>query len=125
MLASAAVALGYVGSHALGLPMVWLDSALGTWSFGARPSSAAMDFFGRAAWAFGLAAAVAGVSWRVTVGERGARAGAVVAALAISLALGLEVKRLAGRVPQAEEFPAGYDPVTGSMVESQVRVAEP
>jgi hypothetical protein len=126
MACAAAVAVGYVASHALELPMVWLDSALGTWSLGARPSSAAMDFFGRALWGFSLGATVAVASLRAKLSPQGARAVALLTAGVIAGALALEVSRLWSRTPTAEEFPAGYDPITGRIaVPPPTRLAGP
>jgi hypothetical protein len=126
MAAAAGVALGYVASHVLGLPMVWLDSALGAWSFGVKPSSAAMDFFGRALWGLSFGALSALAFARVVPTERRARAVAVVCGLVIAAALGVEVSRLWSRVPVAEEFPEGYDPITGRVVlPAPTRFAQP
>lgn len=123
---AAAVALGYVLAQALGWPMVWFDSATRVWSAGPKPSSAAMDFFGRSLWALGCGGVAATAAWLVFrrrgVGPSAARWVAVAAATVVAVSFGLEVRRLIGRTPVSEELPAGYDPITGRLVDTPVRV---
>ena len=107
----------------MGLPMVWHDPVGSTWSLGARPSSAAMDFFGRTLWAMAAALCAWAASYRLR-SLRATRVSVAIAAATMAACLGLEVQRLATRVPVAEEFPPGYEAVTGRIdTQTQPRLA--
>ncbi len=116
VLAVAGVAAGYMLAHSMGLPMVWFDSKTHLWSFGERPSTAAMDYFGRSLWSFGfgVVAVLAGKALslrRPTM--RAAWAQVAVAALVLTVCGALEVNRLLHRVPKTETVPDGFSLVTG------------
>lgn len=95
------VPLAYVVVHVLGLPMLWLDPEAMRWSFGARPSPLAMDFYGRGGVSLLIGLCVALLSARAS---RVTRSTAVVSFAAVAIAAAIfagvafEVMRL---VPSA------------------------
>ena len=101
LLAAAALAVGYMLSLKLGAPMLWFDSKLLVFSFGARPSPEAMDFFGRSLWGLLAAAVASGAALLGRPGARAVRVATVLTAAVMALCLGLEAARVMRRVPVA------------------------
>lgn len=109
--AVAAVALAFVASGLLELPLPWFDPREGSWSFGHRPSTAAIDWYGRSLYALAAGALAFGLA--ALLSPRGGPPKAVetaalwIAALALAAAWATQAVLLYPRKPPAEPLPSG------------------
>jgi hypothetical protein len=113
VIAAAVFAATFFATSTVDVPLLWLDSVRGTWSFGHRPSTVAIDWYGRT-----LMSTVAwGAAWIATllfVRKAPSRETLYIAlawvALAFGFAAGLYAFALWGRRPVPEPFPSWYEP---------------
>jgi hypothetical protein len=113
-LCTAAFGITYVATGQLELPVHWYDPVKALWSFGGRPSTVAIDFYGRCLWSLAVGGAVFGATIaaarRRTPSPAVLRAGAVIALIAVLGCVGYLAWMLEGRKPVAEPLPEWYVP---------------
>lgn len=99
----------YLLTHPVHLPMLWFDPVAHAWSFGARPATVAMDWFGKVA-----ACAVAGLCAYVCAFLASSRVGVSDRALQLAVALATSMSlscmayyavTLSKRAPVKEAYP--------------------
>jgi hypothetical protein len=110
--AAAAFAATFFTTTVVDVPLFWFDPVSGSWSFGHRPSTVAIDWYGRT-----LVSAVAwGVAW-ITIrllakkppSRETVRIAVGWAAVAFAFAAGLYAFSLWNRRPRPEPFPSWYE----------------
>jgi hypothetical protein len=110
--AAAVFAATFFATSVVDVPLVWFDPVRSSWSFGHRPSTVAIDWYGRTLMS-AMAWAVAWTSTRALV--RGApkretvRIAVAWAVVAFAFAAGLYAFALWNRRPAAEPLPSWYE----------------
>jgi hypothetical protein len=110
--AAAVFAATFFTTTVVDVPLFWFDPARGSWSFGHRPSTVAIDWYGRTLMS-ALAWVVAWTSTRVFVRKTPSRETVRIAvawvAVAFVFAAGLYAFALWNRRPAPEPLPSWYE----------------
>src|SRR4051812_47189401 len=110
--AAAAFAATFFATTVVDVPLLWLDPVVGAWSFGHRPNTVSIDWYGRtlmSAVAWGVAWASTALFVRKAPSRETLRIAYAWAFVGFALAAGLYAFALSKRQPVPEPLPPWYE----------------